>query len=111
MNDQDVITAVRETFGDVHMGTPLGTVTRRGRALRARRRGAGLAGAAAAAGGVALTVTSLLPGTGAVTATGSHHGHGRATVQRPGGGVSATLTAWTVTRRAGGAIAVTIRDL
>src|SRR5215472_11362920 len=112
MNDQDVITAVRETFDGVRMSTPLDAVSRRGRALRARRRGSGLAAGAVAAGGLAVTVTSLLPATSAVTATGTQHKPGKLTVHTPGGSaVSATLDAWTVTRRPGGAIAVTIRDL
>jgi len=112
MNDQDVITAVRETFDGVRMSTPLDAVSRRGRALRARRRGSGLAAGAVAAGGLAVTVTSLLPATSAVTATGTQHKPGKLTVHTPGGSaVSATLDAWTVTRRPGGAIAVTIRNL
>jgi hypothetical protein len=110
MNDQDVITAVRDRFGGVQMSTPLDTVSRRGRALRARRRGSALAAGAAAAGGLALAVTSLLPATS--TVTGAHHTPGGRTARTPGGSaVSATLDAWTLTRRPDGTIAVTIRNL
>src|SRR5215472_14755928 len=112
MNDQDVITADRETFDGVRMSTPLDTVSGRARALRARRRWSGLAAGATAAGGLAVAVTSLLPATSTVTATGTHHKPGKLTVRTPGGSaVSAALDAWTVTRRPGGAIAVTIRNL
>jgi hypothetical protein len=123
MNDQDVFTSVKERFGGVRMTTPLDTVTRRGRALRSRRLGTGLAGGAAAASGLALAVTALVPGTTAVTsvAGGGHgggHGSGPATLNGPAGAiksqdgtVKATLAAWTVTKRPGGAIGVTVRDL
>ncbi len=90
MNDTEVITAVTEPFAGVHMTAPLGTVVRRGRVLRRRRRLPGLAGAAALAAGLALAVTALLPG---------------------GGAAPARAAAWSVTLRPNGAVAVTIRQL
>jgi hypothetical protein len=119
MDEQDVFTSVKERFGGVHMTTPLDTVAHRGRALRTRRLGTGLAGGAAAASGLALAVTSLVPGTTAVTsvAGGGHRG-GPATLNGPlgtikgsDGTVKATLVAWTVTKRPDGGVAVMVRDL
>ena len=63
MNDDELITLVRESFTDVHMTTPVEQIASRGRAVRARRRIPALAGALAVAAGAALAVTSLLPGT------------------------------------------------
>ena len=74
----------------VHMDTPVEQIVRRGRAVRARRRLPGVAGAAAAVAGAVLAGTTLLPA-----------GH-------PSG---VRLAAWTVTRQANGTIKVTIREL
>jgi hypothetical protein len=63
MNDDDLMTAVRNSFTSVHVTTPVEQITRRGRALRARRRIPALAGALAVAAAAALAVTSLHPGT------------------------------------------------
>ena len=90
MNDDTLMTAVREPFTAVHMDTPVEQIVRRGRAVRARRRVLGLAGAAAVAAGATVAVTALLPA-----------GH-------PAG---AQLAAWTVTGQANGTIDVTIREL
>ncbi len=90
MNDDTLMTAVREPFTAVHMDTPVEQILRRGRAVRARRRILGLAGAAALIAGAVVAVTALLPA--------SH----------PAG---AQLAAWTVTRQANGMIDVTVRDL
>ncbi len=94
MNDNDLITAVRESFADVRTTTAVEQIISRGRAVRARRRIPRLAGALAVAGGAALAATMLLPG--------SHQGGGQPGVQ---------LAAWTVTRQADGTIRVTIREL
>ncbi len=40
MNDDDLMTAVRNSFTSVHVTPPVEQITRRGRALRARRRSA-----------------------------------------------------------------------
>ena len=51
MNDSELITAVRESVTGVHTATPVEQLVSRGRALRARRRLPGVAGALAAAVG------------------------------------------------------------
>lgn len=98
MNDDDLITLVRESFADLHATTPVEQVQRRGHAARARRRIPVLAGALAVAAGAALAVTTLLPG-------------GHQPTRPPGTLPSAQLAAWTVTRQADGTIRVTIREL
>src|SRR5271170_1205737 len=90
MNDDTLMTAVREPFTAVHMDIPVEQIVRRGRAVRARRRILGLAGAAAVIAGAAVAGIALLPA-----------GH-------PGG---TQLAAWTVTRPSNGTIDVTIREL
>ena len=62
MNDDTLMTAVRGPFTAVHMDTPVEQIVRRGRAMRARRRILGLAGAAAVIAGAAVAATALLPG-------------------------------------------------
>jgi hypothetical protein len=89
MDDNELMTAVRERFDPVRMRTPAEAIAARGRRLRHRRRGA-LAGGALAA---ALAAGLALP---AGTAAPPEH---------------ATLAAWTVDQRPDGAIAVTIREL
>jgi hypothetical protein len=93
MNDE-LITAVREQRNKVRMDTPVEQIIGRGRAMRARRRIPGMAGALAVAAVAAFAVTALLP---------ASHQSG----QRP----SAQLAAWTVTRQADGTVYVTIREL
>lgn len=95
MNDNDLITVVRESFTGVHTVTPVEQIVSRSRTVRARRRATGLAGAMALAAGAAFAVTTLLPG-----------GH-QASPRPP----AAQLAAWTVTRQADGSIRVTIREL
>lgn len=94
MNDNELVTAVRESFTGIHTTTPVEQIVSRGRAVRARRRIPALAGALAVVAGAALAVTSLLPG--------PHQASPQPTAQ---------LAAWTVTRQADGAIRVTIREL
>jgi len=90
MYDEELITLVREQRTAVPMTTPVEEIISRGRSVRARRRVPALAAAAAAAAGVA-AAAMLIPG---------HQAAPR--VQ---------LTAWTVTRQAGGDVTVTIREL
>jgi hypothetical protein len=92
MNDDELITIVREQRDKVPMTAPLEQVISRGRAVRARRRIPGMAGALAAAATAALAVTALVPS--------GHHP-----------AAHAQLTAWTVTRQAGGKIDITISEL
>jgi hypothetical protein len=99
MNDDDLITVVRESFTDLHATTPVEQILRRGRAVRTRRRIPVLTGAlAVVAGAAALALTTLLPGV-------------HQPIPRPGTLPSAQLAAWTVTRQADGTIRVTIREL
>jgi len=93
MNDNELITALREQRGNVPMDTPVEQIIRRGRAVRARRRLPGAAGALGAAAAAAFAVSMVLPA--------SH------SASEPG----AQLAAWTVARQADGSIQVTIREL
>ncbi len=91
MNDNDVLTAARDSFSEVCMRTSLEQTVRRGRALRARRRryrAAALAGAAALAAVTAVTVVKL------------------STPASP-----VTLDAWTVTVGPDHTVTVTVRQL
>ena len=94
MNDDELITAVREPFTAVHSTTPVEQIVSRSRAIRARRRIPGVAGALAVAAGTALAVTALLPA--------SH---------QPSHPARAQLAAWTVVKQADGGIRVTIHEL
>jgi hypothetical protein len=62
MNDHDLITAVRDSFADVHSATPVERIESRSRAIRYRHRIPALAAALAVTAAVAVAVTSLLPG-------------------------------------------------
>jgi len=93
MNDDQLLTAVRDSFAEVRLDVPVEQTARRGRVLRGRSRAyraAGLVGAAAIAG---VTAVALI-------------GPGRAV---PSG--SARLDAWTVTKGVGGTVTVTLRQL
>jgi hypothetical protein len=65
MNDDELITAVRESFTGVHTATAVEQIVGRSRRVRTRRRVSVLAGALAltlAVAGMALTVLTLRPG-------------------------------------------------
>jgi hypothetical protein len=94
MNDDELITAVKESVTSVHMDVPAEQIESRSRAIRARRRIPGLAGGLALAAGAALAVTTLLPA--------SH---------QPSHPAPARLAAWTVVKQADGNIRVTVREL
>jgi hypothetical protein len=94
MNDNELITTVRESVTGVHMTIPEEQIVRRSRAIRARRRIPAAAGALAVAAGAALAVIALVPS-----------GH------QPGQPVSARLAAWRVAKQASGDINVTINQL
>jgi hypothetical protein len=93
MNDDELITVLREQRGKISMDTPVEQIVSRGRAARARRRLPGVAVALGAAAATAFALTSALPA--------SH----------PAGPHNAKLAAWTVVRQADGAILVTISEL
>jgi hypothetical protein len=97
MNDDDLITKLREQRGTVPMTTPLEQVVSRGRAVRARRRAPMAAAAVGTAGAAALAVGLALPA-----------GH---PAGRTGTAPAAQLAAWTVTRQPGHAIRVSVREL
>ena len=94
MNDDELITAVKESVTGVRMDIPAGQIVSRSRAIRARRRVPALAGALAVAAGTALAVTSLLP-----------------SGQQPSHPARAQLAAWTVVKQADGGIRVAIHEL
>ncbi len=90
MNDDSLLAAARDPFTAFRMDIPVEQIVRRGRAVRARRRIPGIAGAAAAVAGAALAGIALLPA-----------GHP----------ATADLAAYTVTKQANGTIEVTINEL
>lgn len=91
MNDDDLMTAVRDRFGGVRMEIPAQQIMARGTSLRRRRSGGRLAaGALAISLGAGLSVPALTAGPSTAA-------------QR------ATLAAWTVDKHPDGSIAVTIR--
>lgn len=91
MNDDELLTKVREQRTKVPMTVPVEQVIRRGRAVRARRRVSSLAVVAAAAVAVAAL---LLP---------SNHPSGHK--------LGIQLAAWTVVKHPDGIVDVTIREL
>jgi hypothetical protein len=92
MNDDELITVLREQRGKISMDTPVEQIISRGRAARTRRRLPGVAVALGAAVATAFALTSALPGS-------------------PAGTHEVKLTAWTVVRQADGDILVTINEL
>ena len=94
MNDNELLSAVREQRSKIPMTIPVEQVISRGRVLRARRRIPGLAGVLAITAAAVFAVTALLP---------SSH----STSHPPG----IQLAAWTVVKHADGTVQVTIREL
>ena len=91
MNDDELITLMKEPFADVHMTIPADEVIRHGRTVRTRRRRLrGLTGAVALSGSAVAAVALLVPG-------------GQATTAR--------LAAWTVSRDPDGGITVTVNQM
>jgi hypothetical protein len=110
MNDNEVSTAVRESVADIHSTTPVAQIISRGRAVRARRRIPGVAGALTVAAAAALAVTALLPSSHPGLLSSAHPG--QASPGHPGSHpASVRLAAWTVVRQANGEIDVTINQL
>jgi hypothetical protein len=102
MNDYELSTAVRESVADIHSDTPVAQIISRGRAVRARRRITGVAGALTLAAGTALAVTTTLPSGHPGLLPSGHP------VPHP---ASVRLAAWTVARQANGDIDITINQL
>jgi hypothetical protein len=108
MNDNELSTAVRESVADVHSATPVAQIISRGRAVRARRRIPGVAGALTVTAGTALAVTTLLP----AGHPGLSSGRPARPADDPGSHpASVRLAAWTVAKQANGDIDVTINQL
>jgi hypothetical protein len=94
MNDNELITMVRESVADVHAATPVEQIVGRGRKVRARRRVPLIAGVLAAAAGTAVAVGMVQP------------------VRHPASGSpDIHLAAWTVAKQPNGDIDVTINQL
>jgi hypothetical protein len=104
--DSELLTAVRESFAGARLQAPLDATIRRGRALRTRRRVAGLAGAVAIAGAAALTAALLLPGGAAQPAPSAPRPAASGTQPAP-----ARLAAWTVAKGPGHTVTILIRQL
>ena len=93
MNDDELMTAVRKSFTDVHSATPVEQIVNRSRAVRTRRRIPAMAAALAVVAAAATAVTMLLPG------------------HQPSRPVTVRLAAWTVVKQADGTVYVTVREL
>lgn len=120
MNDDQLMTAMRDSFAEVRLDVPLEQTVRRGRVIRGRSRGyraAGVAGVAAIAGVTTVGVAGLGRAVGpgpvspnrgiAIAGTGL----ARPTAIAGSSGTGGTLDAWTVTAGPGGSIEVTVREL
>jgi hypothetical protein len=101
MNDDELITAVKESVTDVHMNIPAEQIVSRSRAIRTRRRLPVLIGTLGVAAATVLAVTGLLPASHPASQSGHPASHPR----------TAQLAAWTVAKQADGDIKVTIRQL
>jgi hypothetical protein len=108
MNDDELMTAVRQSFADVRSVTELDRIVGRSHAVRVRRSVAGVVAAAGAtaAAGVAVAVSVAMP---ASLPAASPPAHGPLAASHPASGPGVRLAAWTVTRQANGTIKVTFR--
>lgn len=108
ITDDELLTAVRESFAGARLSTPLDATIRRGRTLRARRRRGALATATGLAAG--LTVAGLVAsGAGRQAPQASH---GPPPVQRAQASPTpARLAAWTVTKGPGHTVTILVRQL
>ncbi len=97
MTDDELLTAVRESFAGARLNAPLDATIQRGHALRARRRRGGLATAIVLAAGLAVAgVVSSGAGQPAPTA---------------GATPPTRLAAWTVTKGPGHTLTILVRQL
>jgi hypothetical protein len=103
MNDDELMTAVRESFTGVRSATPVERIVGRSRAIRARRRVPAVAAAVGAAAAAAVAVSVALPGS---LPAGSLPGAGHPAASHPTSSPGVRLAAWTITRQAGGSIRV-----
>ncbi len=100
MNDNDLMTAVRDCFAPVRMNAPADVIIERGRCLRDRRQRRQRGRLAVGALAVALSA-----------GLGAGLGISAASVGSSGAAHDATLTAWVVQKHPDGSISVTIRAL
>jgi hypothetical protein len=107
MNNDELITTLREQRGTVPMTTPVEQIISRGRAVRARRRVPGVAAALGAAAVAAVAVSVALP---AGHPAAGHPAAGHPAASHPASSPAVQLAAWTVTRQADGSIQVTFRE-
>jgi hypothetical protein len=109
MNDDELITLVREQRDTVPLTVPVEEIIRRGRAVRARRLIPGAVAAVAVATGVALAVTALTP----ATHVAPHQIASPTAVPNASRSDQPTprLAAWIVTKLPDGNISVTVRQL
>lgn len=110
MNDNELSTMVRESVAEIHSATPVTQIISRGRAVRARRRIPGVAGALTVAAGTALAVTTLLP-SGHTGLQASGHPRPLSSGHQGRHSARAQLAAWTVVKQANGDIDITINQL
>jgi hypothetical protein len=61
MNDNELITLVRDSLADIHSASGVASIISRGRAVRARQRIPAMAGVLAVTAGAALTAAALAP--------------------------------------------------
>jgi hypothetical protein len=101
MNDDELITVLREQRGKVVMTTPVEQIISRGRFVRVRRR---VPGVAAGVGAVAVAAVAV-----GVAFPASHPAVRPPAPSESASPPGARLAAWTVTRQAGGSIKVTFR--
>ena len=102
MNDDELITVLREQRGKVVMTMPVEQIISRGRSVRVRRRVPGVAAGAGAVAAAAVAVGVAFPASHPAVRPPSASESARAP--------SVRLAAWTVTRQAGGSIKVTFRQ-
>ncbi len=106
MNDDEVITLVREQRDKVTMTIPVEEIICRGRAVRTRRLIPGVAGVLAVGVGAAISTSALTQASHEANTQASHQASDQGRHQS-----TARLAAWTVTKLADGSISVTIRQL
>jgi hypothetical protein len=102
MNDDELITVLREQRGKVVMTTPVEQIISRGRSVRVRRRVPGVAAGVGAVAAAAVAVGVAFPA--------SHPAVRPPAASESASPPSVRLAAWTVTRQAGGSIKVTFRQ-
>ncbi|MGD0924118.1 MAG: hypothetical protein ABR926_02865 [Streptosporangiaceae bacterium] len=117
ITDDELLTAVRESFAAARLSTPLDATVRRGRKLRARRRMGGVTAAVAVAAGLTtagFTTAGLVSGGGgrpALESTQPPRASGATQTARASRAPETTLAAWTVTKGPGGTVSIMVRQL